>query len=308
MDEDTLGFRSRLAATARWSAVALLLASLASGILTLVIGSNKIIPSVSLTLGILAVVPTAMDAWEKIQHNARGGRYHAWTERQAARILLLIQRRRRSRILATYGRHELAARLLPSPEAAWFSVASHTRRTRRARRVVILGVAIVLVVGAAAITTHVTFSSHHRDMHYRLHEEFALGSVYRITVDGAPTCKASEQPSLPPMCTMPVTIRNVTRDPHSLGSGSFGYVTSAGPQYQIYDGPPLNYAASLVGPHGNYYYDGSLKEFKTSEFPPGAQAEDDLTFDAPPGTQITELVLDVREDDRITIYVSFDQQ
>lgn len=273
----------RLAGAARVLVVLLLLISVLATIAAALVDLNNIIPRASIIVATLTVVPTILEVFERSRKKSSSRKYRAWTERLTERIVRLVRRHKLAALFALYGRQEVATRLLPTEEAIQFSVHAQTRRRDQMR----LWTCVSILAALAALTAY-SLSVLHKDYRYHIGQEFALDSIYKLTVLGTPTCKATgEYEYQGPTCSVEIRIRNVSRDAHSVGSGSFSKIKSYGPRYVHEIDHDIWYATTAAG--GGNYYEYETATFSKFTLQPQEFTTANFIFNVPYGVTVDEL-------------------
>jgi hypothetical protein len=153
-----------------WSVVVLLVLSFVAAVLPAFPGLNSSVRgAIAIVVVFLTALPTALDVVERLHSNAAGRRYRAWVKACEERLEARIRRRLLSRLFAWHGRQEIARRVLPADEAAWYSIARVARRRRMPRLVI----ACVLLTGLCPSPTSGVVGGR-------------VGWVWAVWVGGAP--------------------------------------------------------------------------------------------------------------------------
>jgi hypothetical protein len=300
---DTDQLKLRLKNVAIWIDIGLLICSAAATIVGHYVDLDAL-AAVGLISTLLFAFPTTRDtreAWRRAKGSNSAGSGKSWVARVVELTARTIQRRRLNRLFAQFGRQEIAARVI-DPDKQWYTVRAQARRRRTVQlSVAAVAVSIVAVLGAGVLF----FTQRFHDL--SIGEEFSLGDFFALSVKGAPACKEAGETGLEDTCSLPIAVRNKTENPIGLGAGSFGAIYSWGPYYQLYDGPPLDYATSLHGPNGYYIYSTSTPNLASSDMIPKGMVHESLLYKVKFGTKIDEVQLAVRGE-RIRIRVRFTEQ
>ncbi|MFI6332777.1 hypothetical protein ACIBBG_31285 [Micromonospora chersina] len=287
---DTDRLVSHLAQAAIWIDFGLLFCSTAATIVGHYVNFDVVAVAGGIST-LLFAFPTARDtreAWQRAKGSSAASSGKSWVAKLLELGARAIRRRRLNTLFAQHGRQEFAAKVLDT-DPAWFTVRSQMQRRRRWHSGVLL--LVVLLLAGLGIRS-LFFAQKIKDV--SVGEEFPLGEYFALTVNGAPECKRASDAEQEDTCSLPVTVRNKTEDPLTLGSGSFGYIYSQGPFFQLYDGAPLDYATSLRGPKGYYTYSSATPHLASWDMDPKAEVHENLLYDVPFGAKIDEVQFQVR--------------
>jgi hypothetical protein len=178
----------------------ILIVLVVSVVLTIVdtaIDLNVVVPWLTRSVAVVSALLTLVQGIDWLWPNSFMHRFRTFAERPASKIVTMRRRQRLRRLLAVYGREELAQRLLSPEQARPFTVAAQRSRRRRYQWGAALSVIVLAVSGVGY-----AWSAGQDDKWHRIGEQFALDGIFKMTVTSGPTCQLGEPEYVGRVCTI----------------------------------------------------------------------------------------------------------
>lgn len=276
---------ARSASLGRWlrrGAKLLLLGLFLASVLLTILGLGASLDWPFAGAGIVLIVacalPALLQTFDMLWPNVGVGQYRAFFYRVEDHIVQRYRRRRLRAVFEVYGCERIALELLPD-EAKHYSVSR--RRAARRRRLNIVAVATALALASSFGTWQWLGRDVHRS---EIGESFQLGDSWTLSVESRPSCGMISDPISRPGCTVLVRVTNTSQVSLSIAPGSFSFLDPDG-DWEFVSGW---YFVSLLA--GSYSYRPiATSQYDGGDVYPGDSKRLTLTFDVPPGAQLTEI-------------------